>query len=83
MSNPITPDPAASYPIGVRNRVERLHERARYDRSAVWAVLDASMLCHGAYVIDCGPHPDLGAPEVRVSGLRSRWRAGCATGILQ
>ena len=30
-----------------------------------------------------GPHPELGAPEGKVSGLLSRWRAGCATGILQ
>jgi nitroimidazol reductase NimA-like FMN-containing flavoprotein (pyridoxamine 5'-phosphate oxidase superfamily) len=45
-----------SYPITPRNRIKRLHERARYDRSAVHAVLDAAMLCHVAYVIDGQPY---------------------------
>lgn len=44
-----------TYPITARNRVKRLHERARYDRVAVHAILDAAMLCHVAYVIDGQP----------------------------
>jgi nitroimidazol reductase NimA-like FMN-containing flavoprotein (pyridoxamine 5'-phosphate oxidase superfamily) len=38
-----------------RNRVRRLHERGRYDRDTVHAVLDAAMLCHVAYSIDGDP----------------------------
>jgi nitroimidazol reductase NimA-like FMN-containing flavoprotein (pyridoxamine 5'-phosphate oxidase superfamily) len=49
-------DPAATYPVTPRNRVKRLHERGRYDRASVWAVLDSSMLCHVAYSIDGQPY---------------------------
>ena len=49
-------DPAAAYPVTPRNRVKRLHERGRYDRASVWAVLDEAMLCHVAYVIDGQPY---------------------------
>ncbi len=44
-----------SFPITDRNRVKRAHERARYDRASVHAILDAAMLCHVAYVIDGQP----------------------------
>jgi uncharacterized protein len=46
----------ASYPVTLRNRVKRLHERGRYDRASVHAILDAAMLCHIAYVIDGQPY---------------------------
>lgn len=49
-------DPTAAYPVTPRNRVKRLHERGRYDRASVWAVLDGAMLCHVAYVIDGQPY---------------------------
>ncbi|WP_333824844.1 pyridoxamine 5'-phosphate oxidase family protein [Pinisolibacter sp.] len=49
-------DPTAAYPVTPRNRVKRLHERGTYDRASVWAVLDASMLCHVAYAIDGQPY---------------------------
>lgn len=55
MSEPTVPDLGA-YPVTPRNRVKRLHERGRYDREAVWAVLDSAMLCHVAYVIDGQPY---------------------------
>lgn len=45
-----------SYPVTERNRVRRLHERGRYDRESVHAILDAAMLCHIAYVIDGQPY---------------------------
>ncbi|HYC02477.1 MAG TPA: pyridoxamine 5'-phosphate oxidase family protein [Azospirillaceae bacterium] len=45
-----------SYPVTPRNRVKRLHDRARYDRASVHAILDAAMLCHIAYVIDGQPY---------------------------
>ncbi|WP_210271770.1 pyridoxamine 5'-phosphate oxidase family protein [Peteryoungia desertarenae] len=49
------PDPQ-SFPVTPRNRAKRLHERAAYDRDAVYAVLDAALLCHVAYVIDGQPY---------------------------
>jgi nitroimidazol reductase NimA-like FMN-containing flavoprotein (pyridoxamine 5'-phosphate oxidase superfamily) len=47
---------SASYPVTERNKVRRLHERGRYDRETVHAILDAAMLCHIAYVIDGQPY---------------------------
>ncbi|MBV9836130.1 MAG: pyridoxamine 5'-phosphate oxidase family protein [Alphaproteobacteria bacterium] len=38
-----------------RNRIRRLHERGTYDKEAVFAILDAAMVCHIAYVIDGQP----------------------------
>ena len=45
-----------SYPVTLRNRVKRLHERGRYDHATVHSLLDASMLCHVSYVIDGQPY---------------------------
>ncbi|MDR6870547.1 nitroimidazol reductase NimA-like FMN-containing flavoprotein (pyridoxamine 5'-phosphate oxidase superfamily) [Bosea sp. BE125] len=45
-----------AFPITGRNRVKRLHERGSYDRSAVFAILDAGLLCHVAYVLDGQPY---------------------------
>ena len=45
-----------SYPVTERNKVRRLHERGRHDRASVYAILDAAMLCHIAYVIDDQPY---------------------------
>jgi hypothetical protein len=45
-----------SYPVTERNKVRRLHERGRHDRASVYAILDAAMLCHIAYVIDGQPY---------------------------
>ena len=55
MTDPTT-TPLGAYPVTPRNRVKRLHERGRYDREAVWAVLDAAMLATVAYVIDGQPY---------------------------
>jgi hypothetical protein len=49
-------DLAESFPVSARNKVKRLHERGRYDRASVFAVLDAGVLCHVAYVIDGQPY---------------------------
>lgn len=53
---PDTVPPPDAYPVTPRNRVKRLHERGRYDRASVYAILDAAMLCHIAYVIDGQPY---------------------------
>src|SRR5690606_29066316 len=47
---------AADYPPTERTRAKRLHERARYDRETVHAILDAGLLCHVGYVIDGQPY---------------------------
>lgn len=39
-----------------RTRVRRLHERGRYDRETVFAILDAALMCHVGYVIDGLPY---------------------------
>jgi len=39
-----------------RSRVKRLHERGRYDRATVHAILDAGMIAHIGYVIDGQPY---------------------------
>jgi nitroimidazol reductase NimA-like FMN-containing flavoprotein (pyridoxamine 5'-phosphate oxidase superfamily) len=45
-----------AFPITSRNRVKRLHERGSYDPAAVFAILDAGLLCHVAYVLDGQPY---------------------------
>ncbi|UVK46294.1 pyridoxamine 5'-phosphate oxidase family protein [Mesorhizobium sp. AR07] len=49
-------DVAASFPTTSRNRVKRLHERGSYDHAAVFAVLDAGLLCYVAYTFDGQPY---------------------------
>ncbi len=49
-----TREPA--YPVDARNRVKRLHERARYDHETVHRLLDSAALCHVAYVFDGTPY---------------------------
>jgi nitroimidazol reductase NimA-like FMN-containing flavoprotein (pyridoxamine 5'-phosphate oxidase superfamily) len=43
-------------PPSDRTRVRRVHERARYDRPSLDAILDAGLLCHVGYVIDGAPY---------------------------
>ncbi len=38
------------------NKVKRVHERGRYDKKPVHAILDAALVCHIAYVIDGRPY---------------------------
>ncbi len=38
-----------------RTRIKRQHERARYDKRAIYAVLDAEFICHVGYVLDGQP----------------------------
>ncbi len=44
-----------AFPVSDRNRIKRMHERGTYDKSAVFAILDAGLLCHVAYVLDGQP----------------------------
>jgi nitroimidazol reductase NimA-like FMN-containing flavoprotein (pyridoxamine 5'-phosphate oxidase superfamily) len=45
-----------SFAVSSRSRLKRRHDRGRYDHEAVFAVLDAGLLCHVAYVIDGQPY---------------------------
>jgi nitroimidazol reductase NimA-like FMN-containing flavoprotein (pyridoxamine 5'-phosphate oxidase superfamily) len=45
-----------AYTPTARSKVRRLHERGRYDRASVFAVLDASLFCHIGYVIEGQPY---------------------------
>jgi hypothetical protein len=38
------------FPITARNRVRRLGQRAAYDRSTIYAIVDAALICHVAFV---------------------------------
>lgn len=46
----------ASFPVTKVNKVKRRHDRGRYDKASVYAILDAALICHIAYVIDGRPY---------------------------
>src|SRR5271154_5526377 len=64
-----------------RTRVRRLHNRGRYDRKTVYAILDAALLCHVGYVIDGLPYvtPTLFWRE----GERLYWHGSSASRMLR
>jgi uncharacterized protein len=39
-----------------RTRVRRMHERGHYEREAIYAILDAGLLCHVGYVAEGQPY---------------------------
>jgi nitroimidazol reductase NimA-like FMN-containing flavoprotein (pyridoxamine 5'-phosphate oxidase superfamily) len=44
-----------TYPVTSRNKVVRRHERGRYDKTGVHAILDCALLAHISYVMDGQP----------------------------
>jgi uncharacterized protein len=54
MSDVNTTAPAA-FEVNTVNRLRRRHERGHYDKATVYAILDAAVICHIAYVIDGRP----------------------------
>lgn len=64
-----------------RTRVRRVHERGRYDRETVFAILDSAMMCHIGYVIDGQPYvtPTLFWRE----GERLYWHGSSASRMLR
>jgi uncharacterized protein len=64
-----------------RTRVRRLHERGRYDRETVYAILDSALLCHVGYVINGLPYvtPTLFWRE----GERLYWHGSSASRMLR
>ena len=77
------PKPATetAYPVSERSRVRRMHDRASHEREAVYAVLDASPMCHIGYVIDGEPYvtPTLHWRE----GDRIFWHGSSASRFLK
>ena len=69
------------FPPSERTRVKRLHERARYDRETVHAILDACLLCHVGYVIDGQPYVTPTAYWRR--GERIYWHGSSASRMLR
>jgi nitroimidazol reductase NimA-like FMN-containing flavoprotein (pyridoxamine 5'-phosphate oxidase superfamily) len=45
-----------AYAVTSRNKVVRRHERGRYDKAAVHAILDGALIAHIAYVMDGQPY---------------------------
>ncbi|ODN69714.1 pyridoxamine 5'-phosphate oxidase family protein [Methylobrevis pamukkalensis] len=77
----VTDHDPTSFPVSGRNRLRRLHTRGSFDRAAVYAVLDAAMLCHVAYAIDGQPYctPTLHWRE----GDRLYWHGSSASRMLR
>ena len=64
-----------------RTRLRRLHERGRFDKESLHAILDAGLLCHVGYVVD-------GAPVVTPTlywreGDRVYWHGSSASHMLR
>ncbi len=53
--HPASPE-TTSFPKTPVNQVKRAPERGRYDKPAVYRILDAALVCHIAYVIDGRPY---------------------------
>ena len=64
-----------------RSKVKRLHERGKYDEAAVFAVLDAGMLAHIAYVIDGQPY--VTPTAYWREGRRLYWHGSSASRMLR
>src|SRR5580658_10166485 len=75
------PDTLPSFTPTERTRVRRVHERGRYDRDTVFAILDAALMCHVGYVIDDRPYvtPTLFWRE----GERLYWHGSSASRMLR
>ncbi len=74
-------DVSTDYQVTARNRVRREHQRGRYDRKTVHAILDAAPMCHVAYVIGGAPYatPTLQWRE----GERVYWHGSAASRFLR
>ena len=73
--------PPSAFAPSPRARIKRHPERAHYDRDAVFAILDAALMCHIGYVIDGQPYvtPTLFWRE----GERLYWHGSSASRMLR
>jgi hypothetical protein len=64
-----------------RTRLRRIHERGRFDKETIHAILDAGLLCHVGYVVDGAPFvtPTLYWRE----GDRVYWHGSSASRMLR
>ena len=70
-----------SYQPTARSRAKRVHKRASYDHASVYAILDATPLCHVGYVIDGQPYV---TPTVKWrEGNRLFWHGSSASRMLR
>ncbi|MDW3205129.1 MAG: pyridoxamine 5'-phosphate oxidase family protein [Alphaproteobacteria bacterium] len=75
------PDTAESFAPTDRSRVRRSHDRARYDKDAVFAVVDSAPLCHVGYAIDGQPYV---TPTIHWrQGDRLYWHGSSASRMLR
>ncbi len=56
MASKATPDQLSTFPPSSRTRLRRRPERGRYERQAVYGILDEALLCHVAFVADGQPY---------------------------
>ena len=56
MSTATTPPTSDSFAKTPVNQVKRAPDRGRYDKATIYAILDAALVCHIAYVIDGRPY---------------------------
>ena len=56
MTTTPVPDQDATFPMTEVNRVKRAPTRGRYDKETIYAILDAALVCHIAYVVDGRPY---------------------------
>lgn len=74
-------DPNQNYPVTERNRVRREHHRGRYDKEAVYEILDAAPICYVGYVIDGAPYV---TPTIHWrEGNRLYWHGSSASRFLR
>lgn len=50
------PADETDFPRTAVNRVKRVPDRGKYDRKTIYAILDAALVCHIAYVVDGQPY---------------------------
>jgi uncharacterized protein len=72
---------AAPFTPTQRTRVKRIHDRGRYDRETVYAILDAGVICHVGSVID-GP-PYVTPTSYWRHGDRLYWHGSSASRMLR
>jgi uncharacterized protein len=72
---------AAPFTPTQKTRIKRIHERGRYDRDTVYAILDAGVICHVGYVID--DHPYVTPTSYWRHGDRLYWHGSSASRMLR
>jgi nitroimidazol reductase NimA-like FMN-containing flavoprotein (pyridoxamine 5'-phosphate oxidase superfamily) len=72
---------SAAFKPSPKTRVKRLHDRARYDRDTIYAIIDAALLAHVGYVID--GQPFVTPTNCWREGVRLLWHGSMASRMLK